>query len=76
MSKKLVLQFKNDKNSTSTLTLGNVIEPVDQVKVQTVMEKIAASNLFVDKSGNPKFLMPLAAKVVNTVADELFNFKK
>lgn len=76
MTKKLILQFKNEKNTTSSLSLDHVREPIDQDKIKAVMNVIAANKLFVDKDGKQKFLIPLAAKVVTTVAEEIFNVKK
>lgn len=76
MAKKLILQFKNEKNTTSSFSLDNVREPVDAVKVKAAMDAIAASKVFVDNDGKYKYLVPLAAKLVTTAAEEIFNLKQ
>lgn len=76
MAKKLILQFKNEKNTTSSFSLDHVREPVDAVKVKAAMDAIVASKIFIDKEGKYKYLVPLAAKVVTTAAEEIFNLKQ
>lgn len=76
MAKKLILTFKNEKNTTSSFVLDNVREPVDPVKVKSAMDAVAASKIFIDNKGQYKYLIPLAAKVVNTAVDEIFNLKQ
>ncbi|MCM0598292.1 DUF2922 domain-containing protein [Periweissella fabalis] len=74
--KKLLLQFKNEKNTINTLVLKDVLEPIDPAKVQAAMNVIAQSNIFVDKNGKKKYVTPLAAKVVNTEDNSVFDLRQ
>lgn len=73
--KKLLLQFKNEKNTNNTLVLKDVLEPIDPAKVQAAMAVIAQSNVFEDKKGKKKYVTPVAAKVVNTEDNSVFDLR-
>lgn len=74
--KKLLLQFKNEKNTINTLVLTDVLEPIDPAKVQAAMKVIADSGVFQDKYGKKKYVTPIAAKVVNTEDNSVFDLRQ
>ncbi len=51
MAKVIELHFNSNLGKVAKLTVDNPIEPIDPVKVKSVMETIVAANIFGGKSG-------------------------
>jgi hypothetical protein len=68
MEQVLEMKFLNEANKTITLTIENPIVPVDEKKVDEVMDKIVAANIF-DSTGGMIVAAKSARIVERTVTD-------
>jgi Protein of unknown function (DUF2922) len=68
MEQVLEMKFLNEANKTVTLTIENPIVPVDEKKVDEVIDAIVAANIF-DSAGG-MIVKPKSARIVErTVTD-------
>lgn len=52
MAKVLQLQFLNQENKTVTISIENPIEPVDTLALNSAMDTIVSSNVFISAGGD------------------------
>jgi len=52
MAKTLELQFLNTAGKTVKISIDSPAEPVDQAALNTAMDQILASNVFISKDGD------------------------
>lgn len=52
VSKKLIMSFLTDEDTTVSMTLDDPIDDVEAETVSAVMEELVLKNVFQDKDGN------------------------
>ncbi|AYF91990.1 DUF2922 domain-containing protein [Apilactobacillus bombintestini] len=73
--KKLVLTFKSDDGKNKKLNLNYVEGSVDREQVMGYMNRLASLNIFQNENGS-LYRVPVAAKVVDTNTNSLFDTRK
>ncbi|SDH95288.1 Protein of unknown function [Alteribacillus persepolensis] len=69
MSKRLELRFMNEDGKNVTISLDEPVEPVDETAIDSAMEAVILSNMFLSSGGDitEKRDARIVERTVNTV---------